>query len=68
MLDDVGRFQSRCNTGMVELEPVSTKEDKQQLHDLITAFHVYGQPKGKTGARCIRCHAAEIRQDHAGRL
>jgi glutamate synthase (NADPH) large chain len=29
VLDDEGKFQSRCNTGMVELEPVSTKEDKQ---------------------------------------
>ena len=59
----------RCNTGMVELEPVSTKEDKQQLHDLITKHFMYtGSRKGKTGARCIRCHAAEIREDHAGRL
>ncbi|BFU90650.1 MAG: glutamate synthase, large subunit [Nitrospira sp.] len=41
VLDDVGTFQSRCNTGMVELEPVTMKEDKQLLHGLITKHFMY---------------------------
>ena len=48
VLDDIGKFQSRCNTGMVELEPVATKEDKQQLHGLITKHFMYtGSRKAK---------------------
>jgi glutamate synthase (NADPH/NADH) large chain/glutamate synthase (ferredoxin) len=48
VLDDAGKFQSRCNTGMVELEPVSTKEDKQLLHELITKHFMYtGSRKAK---------------------
>jgi glutamate synthase (NADPH/NADH) large chain/glutamate synthase (ferredoxin) len=41
VLDEFGKFQGRCNTGMVELEPVATKEDKQLLHDLITKHVLY---------------------------
>ncbi len=48
VLDDNGTFQSRCNTGMVELEPVTTKEDKQLLHGLITKHFMYtGSRKAK---------------------
>ncbi len=48
VLDDIGKFQSRCNTGMVELEPVATKEDKQLLHGLITKHFMYtGSRKAK---------------------
>ncbi|TKB70856.1 MAG: glutamate synthase large subunit [Nitrospira sp.] len=48
VLDDAGSFQSRCNTGMVELEPVTTKEDKQLLHGLITKHFMYtGSRKAK---------------------
>ncbi len=48
VLDDAGTFQSRCNTGMVELEPVTTKEDKQLLHGLITKHFMYtGSRKAK---------------------
>ena len=48
VLDEFGMFQSRCNTGMVELEPVTTKEDKQQLHELITKHFMYtGSRKAK---------------------
>jgi glutamate synthase (NADPH/NADH) large chain/glutamate synthase (ferredoxin) len=48
VLDDAGKFQSRCNTGMVELEAVSTKEDKQVLHELITKHFMYtGSRKAK---------------------
>ena len=36
VLDEAGTFPSRCNTGMVELEPVTSKEDTQLLHGLIT--------------------------------
>jgi glutamate synthase (NADPH) large chain len=48
VLDDEGTFQSRCNTGMVELETVTTKEDKQQLHGLLTKHFMYtGSRKAK---------------------
>jgi glutamate synthase (NADPH/NADH) large chain/glutamate synthase (ferredoxin) len=48
VLDDIGKFQSRCNTGMVELEQVMTKEDKQLLHGLITKHFMYtGSRKAK---------------------
>ena len=48
VLDEFGYFSGRCNTGMVELEPVTTKEDKQQLHDLITKHFMYtGSRKAK---------------------
>ena len=48
VLDDAGTFQSRCNTGMVELEAVTTKEDKQLLHGLLTKHFMYtGSRKAK---------------------
>jgi len=37
VLDELGKFPARCNTGMVELEKVSTAEDKKLLHEMITA-------------------------------
>ncbi len=48
VLDDAGTFQSRCNTGMVELEPVTMKDDTQLLHGLITKHFMYtGSRKAK---------------------
>jgi glutamate synthase (NADPH/NADH) large chain/glutamate synthase (ferredoxin) len=48
VLDDLGKFESRCNTGMVELEPVTTPEDKRLLHDLVTKHFMYtGSRKAK---------------------
>ncbi len=48
VLDDTGTFQSRCNTGMVELEMLTTKEDKQLLHGLLTKHFMYtGSRKAK---------------------
>jgi glutamate synthase (NADPH) large chain len=48
VLDDEGTFQSRCNTGMVELETITTKEDKQLLHGLLTKHFMYtGSRKAK---------------------
>ncbi len=48
VLDDAGTFQSRCNTGMVELETVTTKADKQLLHGLLTKHFMYtGSRKAK---------------------
>jgi glutamate synthase (NADPH/NADH) large chain/glutamate synthase (ferredoxin) len=48
VLDDQGKFETRCNTGMVELEAVVTKEDKQLIHDLITKHFMYtGSRKAK---------------------
>jgi len=41
VLDDVGTFQGRCNSGMVELEAVAAAEDKQLLHDLIAKHFMY---------------------------
>ena len=69
VLDDVGKFQSRCNIGMVELEQVTTKEDKQLLHEMITKHFMYtGSRKAKHSARCVGRHAAEVCEGHAGRL
>ena len=48
VLDETGTFQSRCNTGMVELETLTTKEDKQLLHGLLTKHFMYtGSRKAK---------------------
>ncbi|MBL8072767.1 MAG: glutamate synthase large subunit [Nitrospira sp.] len=48
VLDEAGTFQSRCNTGMVELEAVSAKDDKQLLHGLLTKHFMYtGSRKAK---------------------
>ncbi|TKB83483.1 MAG: glutamate synthase large subunit, partial [Nitrospira sp.] len=37
VLDELGKFSARCNTGMVELEKVTTAEDKKLLHEMITS-------------------------------
>jgi glutamate synthase (NADPH/NADH) large chain/glutamate synthase (ferredoxin) len=48
VLDELGKFQGRCNTGMVELEQVTAPEDKQLLHGLITKHFMYtGSRKAK---------------------
>ncbi|MCP9452049.1 MAG: glutamate synthase large subunit [Nitrospira sp.] len=41
VLNEDGRFQSRCNLGMVELEPVKTEEDKKLLHEMVTAHFMH---------------------------
>ncbi len=41
VLNEVDKFQSRCNLGMVELEKVTTVEDKKQLHEMITSHFMY---------------------------
>ncbi len=49
VLNESGKFESRCNLGMVELEKVRTTEDKQLLHDMITKHYMYtGSRKAKT--------------------
>ncbi|HEY5627055.1 MAG TPA: glutamate synthase large subunit [Nitrospira sp.] len=48
VLDETGLFPGRCNSGMVELEQVTTKEDRQLLHDLIAKHFMYtGSRKAK---------------------
>ncbi|MGQ0695649.1 MAG: glutamate synthase large subunit, partial [Nitrospiraceae bacterium] len=48
VLDESDKFQSRCNLGMVELEKVTTAEDKKQLHEMITSHFLYtGSRKAK---------------------
>jgi glutamate synthase (NADPH/NADH) large chain/glutamate synthase (ferredoxin) len=48
VLDEHEKFQSRCNLGMVELEKVSTVEDKKLLHEMITSHFMYtGSRKAK---------------------
>ncbi len=43
-----GKFESRCNLGMVELEPVSTADDKQMLKSLVEAYLAHtGSRKAK---------------------
>ncbi|TKS57997.1 MAG: glutamate synthase subunit alpha [Nitrospira sp.] len=41
VLNELDKFQSRCNLGMVELEKVTTAEDKKQLHEMITSHFMY---------------------------
>ncbi|MGH7259264.1 MAG: glutamate synthase subunit alpha, partial [Nitrospiraceae bacterium] len=48
VLNEDGKFESRCNLGMVELEPVSTVEDKKILRDMIEKHMRYtGSRKAK---------------------
>jgi glutamate synthase (NADPH/NADH) large chain/glutamate synthase (ferredoxin) len=41
VLNELDKFQSRCNLGMVELEKVVTEEDKKTLHQMITSHFMY---------------------------
>lgn len=41
VLNELDKFQSRCNLGMVELEPVTTDDDKKLLHEMITSHFLY---------------------------
>jgi glutamate synthase (NADPH/NADH) large chain len=43
VLDEDGQFSSRCNMGMVELEPVVSSEDKQTLRVMVEAHFRYTQ-------------------------
>jgi glutamate synthase (NADPH/NADH) large chain len=43
VLDEDGSFAPRCNTGMVELGPVTDPDDLKQLHALITRHRQYTQ-------------------------
>jgi glutamate synthase (NADPH/NADH) large chain/glutamate synthase (ferredoxin) len=48
VLNELGKFESRCNLGMVELEKVTSAEDKQLLHDMVTKHFMYtGSRKAK---------------------
>jgi glutamate synthase (NADPH/NADH) large chain/glutamate synthase (ferredoxin) len=48
VLNELDKFQSRCNLGMVELEKVTTAEDKKTLHQMITSHFMYtGSRKAK---------------------
>src|SRR5207244_7740292 len=50
VLNEDGKFEARCNMGMVELEKVVTDEDKQTLRHLIEAHHKYtGRPNAEAG-------------------
>jgi glutamate synthase (NADPH/NADH) large chain/glutamate synthase (ferredoxin) len=41
VLNELDQFQSRCNLGMVELEKVTTVEDKKTLHQMITSHFMH---------------------------
>ncbi|MGZ8393510.1 MAG: glutamate synthase large subunit [Nitrospira sp.] len=41
VLNELDKFQSRCNLGMVDLEPVTADEDKRMLHEMITSHFLY---------------------------
>ena len=41
VLDDDGSFNTRCNTGMVELGPLSGDEETKRVHALIVRHHQY---------------------------
>ena len=48
VLDELEKFQSRCNLGMVELEKVTTAADKKLLHEMIASHFMYtGSRKAK---------------------
>ena len=49
VLNEDGKFEQRCNLGMVELEKVATAEDKQQLKSMLEAHLKYtGSRKAKS--------------------
>ena len=41
VLDEDGTFANRCNTGMVELGPISDADELKQLHTLVVRHHQY---------------------------
>ena len=41
VLNELDKFQSRCNLGMVELEQVTSDDDKKLLHEMITSHFMY---------------------------
>ncbi|MDR4479680.1 MAG: glutamate synthase large subunit [Nitrospira sp.] len=41
VLNELDKFQSRCNLGMVDLEAVTVDEDKRVLHEMITSHFLY---------------------------
>ena len=41
VLNELDKFPARCNLGMVELENVTTAEDKKLLHQMITSHFMY---------------------------
>jgi glutamate synthase domain-containing protein 2/glutamate synthase domain-containing protein 1/glutamate synthase domain-containing protein 3 len=45
VLDDDGTFNTRCNTGMVELGPLGSGEEIKRLHALIVRHHQYTASK-----------------------
>jgi glutamate synthase (NADPH/NADH) large chain/glutamate synthase (ferredoxin) len=48
VFNEDGKFEQRCNMGMVEHEKVTTKEDMQILREMIEAHHRYtGSRKAK---------------------
>jgi glutamate synthase (NADPH/NADH) large chain/glutamate synthase (ferredoxin) len=48
VLNELDKFQSRCNLGMVELEKVVTEEDKKTLHQMVTSHFMHtGSRKAK---------------------
>ncbi|MEM9117311.1 MAG: glutamate synthase large subunit [Cyanobacteria bacterium P01_F01_bin.56] len=47
VLDEAGDFATRCNTEMVDLEPLADPEDIRELHDMIQSHVTYtGSAKG----------------------
>ena len=49
ILNEDGKFGQRCNVGMVELEKVATREDRETLREMIENHHRYtGSRKAKT--------------------
>ncbi|MCP9462886.1 MAG: glutamate synthase-related protein, partial [Nitrospira sp.] len=41
ILNEFGKFESRCNLGMVELEAVRTEEDKKMLYEMIASHFMH---------------------------
>jgi len=41
VLNELDKFQSRCNLGMVELEKIISADDKKTLHQMITSHFMH---------------------------
>ena len=71
VLDDAGDFARRCNTAMVDLEPLDDAEDIELVQRLIAAAR-RATPAAQLGARACSPtgtqSVAAVREGHAARL
>ena len=68
VLNELDKFQSRCNLGMVELEQVTDRRQKVASRDDYLPLYVHRQPECETDSRRMGRFPAEVRQGDADRL